>query len=203
MDGMSPPEHIMALVIIVVVESHEGIFLLSRQCLIDRLLISADTGMIHLGLFRILDKQHTTDQTVEAVADPEAVLVALALEAVAYLLLRVILRLEVVEAITAGDKEVFTDIRGMHAEETVEHPVVDERTGKEVLTERESEILDLAHRHRQSRREVTQEAEEGIVGYLPDTEEAENMVDADGVEILFHPTQATMEPLDQGWSPVI
>ena len=58
-----------------------------------------------------------------------------------------------------------------------------------------------AHRHylvaavRQGRVEVAQQAALELQGNLPDTEEAEDMVDAEGVEVLAHLAQATLPPV--------
>ena len=113
----------------------------------------------------------------------QAVLIALSLETVTDLLLRVVLRLQVIEPIAARHQEVFADVGRMHTEETVEHAVVDEWTRQQFLAERESEILNLPYRHRQSRREMSHEAEEVFIRYLPDTEESQHMIDTDGIEI--------------------
>ena len=54
MDSILSPEKVMTLIEEVVVESHIGIFLLSSQSFKDRFLPGSDTGMVHLGLARIL-----------------------------------------------------------------------------------------------------------------------------------------------------
>ena len=91
----------------------------------------------------------------------------------------------------------------MHTEETVEHAVVDEWTRQQFLAERESEILNLPYRHRQSRREMSHKAEEVFIRYLPDTEESQHMIDTDGIEILLHPAQAMTEPSRQLRAPPV
>ena len=71
--GRSTPEHIMSLVVIVVVQPHEGILLIGGECLIDRFLPGADTRVVHLRLTGILEEEHIADQTIETVTDPQAV----------------------------------------------------------------------------------------------------------------------------------
>ena len=63
-----------------------------------------------------------------------------------HLPLGVVLSLEIIEPIGTRDQEVLTDKLGVDAKETVQHTVVDERTGEKVATERQTKILDLAHR---------------------------------------------------------
>ena len=60
----------------------------------------------------------------------------------------------------------------MNTKEAFQHTVVDERPRKEVTTERQSEVFDLVYRKGHSRREMAHDAEDRILGDLPDTEEA-------------------------------
>ena len=191
------PEEVMALEIIIIVESHEGIFILIVESLVDRFAKDADTRMIHLRLFRILEEEHIADEPIETVANPKAVLIVLSLEESAHLQLGIILSLEVIESIASRDEEVVADIRGMHAEEALQHTIIDKRAGKEILAERQPEVLYLANGHRDGRREMSQEPEDCIHRNLPDTEEPQHMIDADGIEILLHPAQTAMEPVYQ------
>ena len=91
----------------------------------------------------------------------------------------------------------------MNAEELVDEPVVDERTGVELLAEGQSEVFYLGNGQRQRGREMAQHAVDGINWYLPDAEEAEYVVDANGVEILLHVSQSAAEPFDQFRSPMV
>ena len=85
----------------------------------------------------------------------------------------------------------------MHAEQTVKDLVVDERTCEEILTEGKTEILNLSYGHRERRREMPHLSKHSILRNLPDAEEAQHMIYADGIEILRHPTEATTEPRRQ------
>ena len=190
----STPEHIMTLVIIVVVQPHEGIFLFGGECLVDRFLPGTDTRVVHLRLMGIFEEEHIANQTIEAVTYPQAVLVTLALKRLTHLPLGVVFRLQVVEPVAAGNEEMFFHKADVKSEEPLEHTVVNEWSRKEVLTERQSEIFDLSLCHRQRRREMAEKTEECFVGDLPDAEEAQYVVDADGVEILLHPLDAFPKP---------
>ena len=44
---------------------------------------------------------------------------------------------------------------------------------------------------------MTQDTKDGILRNLPDTEEAQHVVDTDGVEILSHPAKPAVEPVYQ------
>ena len=96
MDSILSPEEVMTLVEEIVIEPHIGILLLSAQGLKDRLLISTNTGMIHIRLVGILHEEDTTDQTIETITNPQTVLITTTLEMVLYLPLGVVLRLEII-----------------------------------------------------------------------------------------------------------
>ena len=153
-----------------------------------------DTGVVHIRQTRIFEEKHIADKAIEAVADPEAILVSPALEGHAHFLLGIVFCLQVVEAIAARDEEMFLHIADMKSEETLQHTVVDEGTRKEVFTERQSEVFYLPRSHRQRGREMSEKSEKRILWDLPDAEEAQYMVDPDGVEVLLHPAQSFPEP---------
>ena len=99
MDGMLSPEEVMALIEEIIVKSHIGVLLFCSQSLIDRLLPSSDTGVIHLRLARILYKQDIADQTVETITDPEAVLIVASLETGLHLPLGIVFLTEPIESV--------------------------------------------------------------------------------------------------------
>ena len=107
--------------------------------------------MVHLRLSGILKEEDVADQTVETITDPQTVLVTFPIESLSYLLLSIVFRLQVIETITAGDQEMFTDVWHMKSEESLEHTVVDKGSREEVLTEGQSEVFYLALCHRQRR----------------------------------------------------
>ena len=194
MHGGGSPEHIMALVEIVVIEPHKRILLLCRQGIVDGFQEDTYTRMVHLWLAGILKEEHIAYEPAETIADPKAVLVALALKSLVHLPLGVVIGLQVIEAIALGYQEMLFDIRHMKAEDALEHPVVDEGLRKQFLPEGQTEILYLALCHRQRRGEMAQQSEDGLLRNLPDAEEAQHMVYADGIEVLFHPAQTLSEP---------
>ena len=191
------PEEVMTLEEIVIIESQESILLLIVQSLIDGFVEDTDTWMVHLWLLRILEEEHITDKAIKAIANPQAVLIVFPLEEIAHLLLRIKLSLQVVESIAARNQEIITNIRCMHTKKSLKHTIVDKRTCEEILAERQTKILYLAHRHRKGWREMPQQSEDSIQWNLPDTEEAQYMVDTDGIEILLHPAQTLVEPFHQ------
>ena len=98
---------------------------------------------------------------------------------------------------------MFFHVADVKSEEPLEHAVVDERSREEVLTERQSEVFYLSLCHRQSRREMAEESEECFAGNLPDAEETQYVVDADGVEVLLHPLDAFPKPIYDVCLPVV
>ena len=50
---------------------------------------------------------------------------------------------------------------------------------------------------------MAQDAEDGVDGHLPDTEESQDMVDTEGVEILRHPLQSLMPPSYELRVPIV
>ena len=148
------PEDVVTLVIVVVVKAHIGILLLCRKGIEYRFANHTDTRMIHITLLRILEEEHTTDESVESIANPQTILIAPTLERLAHLLLRVVFRLEVIESVGSCGEEVLAHIRRMHTEETVEHTIINKRLRKEILAERQAEVFYLAHSHRQRGREM-------------------------------------------------
>ena len=141
------PEEVVALVIVVVVEAHESILILSRERFEHRFVDDPDARMVHLRLLGILQEEYTTNQTIETITNPKTILIAPTLEGIAHFLLGVVLSFQVVEPIGTRNQEVFSDIRGVHAKQPIEHAVVDEGFGKEVFAERQTEVFYLAHRH--------------------------------------------------------
>ena len=107
--------------------------------------------MVHLRLSRILKEKHIADQTVKPITDPQAILVALPIESLPHLLLGIVFCLQIIKSITAGNQEMFTDVRHMESEESLEHTIVDEGPREEILTKGQSKVFYLALCHRQRR----------------------------------------------------
>ena len=118
MGSLTAPEEVMALVILIIVQAHKGILLLSSQCIIDGLIEHAYTGMVHLRLFGVLEKEYATNQTIESITDPETVLIMTVLEIVAYFLLGIVFSLNIIETIASRNQEVSANILSMNAEKT-------------------------------------------------------------------------------------
>ena len=203
LERLAAPEEVMTLVIVIVVEPHEGILLFGRQCIVDRLVVDPDARVIHLRLFGIFEEEHPADEPIEPVTNPETVLITQSLEMPAHLPLRIVFSLQVVETITARNQEMLLHIGRMNAEQPFEHAVVYKRTGEEILAERETEVLNLADGHRECRGEMPQEPEYRIARNLPDAEETQYMIDTDRIEVLLHPKAAAAEPGGQFLAPPI
>ena len=116
----------------------------------------------------------------------------------AHLLLGVELRLQVVEPVLLAHQELVAHELGMDAEDAVEYAVVDERTGVELFVEGQPHLLYFLAAHGQRRTEVAHRGIDGRRGNLPHAEESDDVVDAEGIEILLHPLEAAAEILVDG-----
>ena len=151
----------------------------------------------------VFNKEHVADEPHQPVANPQAALVAPLGKLHRHLTLRVVVRLQVVQAVSLAYQEVVTHVLGMDAKEALHQPVVDERTCEQFLAERQSEVFYLVYRQGQCRREVSQQAVDSILGNLPDAEEAQHVVYAEGVKVLLHVTEAPPHHLIQLLRPMI
>ena len=85
----------------------------------------------------------------------------------------------------------------MNAKQAVENTIINKRTRQEFFPERQSEVLYFARSQRQGWREVAKQSEDCILRHFPNAEEAQHMVDTDGIKVLFHPAQTTTEPIHE------
>ncbi len=193
MQGLLPPEERVALVKVVVVEPYKGVTLFGREGFADGFAQYADARMIHVGVVRIFHKQHVTDELHQSVANPDAALVASLAEGLGHLALCVVVGFQVVEPVGLAHQEIFADELGMNAKQTLHEAVVDEGPCKKFLAEGQSEPAYLLGRQRQCRREVAQQAIDGIAGNLPDAEKAQYVVNAERIEILAHVDQTAVQ----------
>ena len=201
--SLPAPEEVMTLIIIVIIQSHKRILLLCCKRIKHGFADNPDTRMIHLRLLRVFQEQYTTYQPIQSVTNPQTIFVCPPIKSFLHLFLGIIFRLNIIQSVTTGHKEMFADIWCMQSEKPIQHPVVDKRTSEKILSERQSEVLYLTYCHRQRWREMSQYSEYCIFWNLPYTEETKDMVYTYSIEILFHPFQSTMEPLYQTRLPVI
>ena len=108
---MLPPEEGVALEVIIVIEAHEGIFLLGAEHFEDGFVDDVDARMVHVGLVGVLDEEHVADEPHQSVANPETVLVATLGKGLSNLALGGKLILEIVEVIGLADKVMFARAR--------------------------------------------------------------------------------------------
>ena len=99
--------------------------------------------MIHIRLMRVLNKEHITDESHQAFANPQAVLIALSLEGIGHQPLCAIVVLQTIETVSPAHQEMVTNIGGMDTEETVYQGIVDKRARHHLLAEGQSEVLYL------------------------------------------------------------
>ena len=81
----------------------------------------------------------------------------------------------------------------MNTKQTLYQTVVDKGFGKEFLAERQAEPCYLISRQRKGWREMAKKSIDGIIRYLPNTEETKNMIDTEGIEVLRHVTETTVQ----------
>src|SRR5574344_3063199 len=188
------PELVMAAIEIVVIQSVEVILLAVIERLEHKIELHTDARMIGVGTFAVANKEHIADERVQTVSDPDIVCRGLAVEERLYLALRIKRRLHLIHIVMGMVEEFLFHLVLPRAKDLLHHPVGDKGFGEKRFTERQPVTLYLIHRQWQCRRELPQQSMNGIGRYLPDTEEAEDMVDAVSVEILRHLTETVHPP---------
>ena len=168
--------------------------------------------MVHsLGLV-VLEEEHIADEAVDGLLEVEVALLLLAREEPFDLALSGELWLHLPDVVMHVVEEGVLDVGdGVLAVEPtwilfmvvveqtktlLEKVVVDERLDHKVLLEGKSVAFDFAGRHRQRGSELAQESVNRVGRNLPDAEEAEDVVDAVGREVLLHLAEALEPPLE-------
>ena len=189
----------MTLIEEVVVKTHVRIAFLHAKYLKHRLLVCKNSWVIHVWLTRIFQEQNICYKTIETVANPHTVLIALAIEIGPYFPLSVNIGIKPIESVSFLHKESVSHILGMYSKQAVNNLVVDKWLGKEILPERQAIVLYLTWRYGQSWREMSKSTKQLIFRYLPYTEEAKHMVYSQSIEVLSLMLQSFMEPLCYGF----
>ena len=91
----------------------------------------------------------------------------------------------------------------MNTKQALYQTVVDKGLRKQLLAEGQAKPGNLLSRQREGWREMAQETINGIMGNLPDAEEAQYMIDAEGIEILRHVTEAMPQQTGQVVRPAV
>ena len=138
------------------------------------------------------EEEHIVDEGVEPVE--QLTVAAASLNEVGYLARGVVVSTQRVGAVAHGVKAVVAHALGTVAEEGVDHIVGDDG-GEHGGREMEPVGLYLLWRKRQRRGKLSEQSAHGVDGYLPDAEEAKNMVYAVGVEVVGHTGEAAVPPL--------
>ena len=184
--GLLSPEIVVAVVVVLVVQAVEGGFLPVVQRAVDVVVLHANAWMVFRGVVTVGHEQDVADEGVKAVAYPDAVVVGFAVEVGFHLALCVELGTHTVDFPRVGGfDEGLLHVVGVRAEHLSEEVLVDVGF-QELGTEAEAVALDFFTRHGQGRDELSQQAVDGVHRDFPDAEEAQNVVDAVGVEVFGH-----------------
>ena len=105
------------------------------QCLVDKVGLHGDARMEQIWVLAVAHKQHIADECVEAVANPDVILIVAATECLLDLTLRVILGTHPPDVIMSAFDVTLAHFLGVRAENAVQHPVGDERFGHQLLLE--------------------------------------------------------------------
>jgi len=184
----------VAVVVVVVVQAVEGRFLPIIQGTVHIVVLHTDTGMIFVRVVAVGYKQYVADERIQAVAHPNAVFVRLAGKVGFYLTLGVKLRTHPVDfpRVRRFD-EGLLHVVGVRTEHLSEEIFVYIRF-QELIAEGESVAFYLFTCHGQGGYKLPQQAMYGVHRDFPDAEEAEDVVDAIGVEVFSHFAEALHPP---------
>ena len=114
----------MPFIIVVVVQTHEGVTVFRTEQLVSRCVEGVDARMVKSGILAVGDKKYVCSQTAESIANPKAALVVMSIKQLANLLLCITLRLQVVEVVCLVVQVLLTHIVGMYSEYAVYYSVV-------------------------------------------------------------------------------
>ena len=165
-------------------------------------LIHGDTWVEHRRILLITHEKNLTmeiEQAIENIID-----IALALqcstvlrveEVLLYLALGVKVLREVVDIAVVGEEEVLLHKLGIIAKDFAEEVSTEVRTSEAVLIELHTHVPKVLERIRHSRREVSAKSPNIRLAHLPDTEEAKDMVDTIGIEVIRHLSETELPPV--------
>ncbi len=192
--GLAPPVFVVAIVEEVVVEPVECRPLAVAQGTVRVGELRRNARMIETALHGVLDEKHLVDEPHQTVANPVASVVALSGEQTLDLALRIDLLAQGIAAAARLLQILRAHLLGRLAEEIIEHVVIDIGLGVARGIEPEPGPPNLLLGEGQSRIEVAQQTVYALVGNLPDTEKAQNVVDPVGIEILGHLAETGLPP---------
>ena len=190
------PEFVVALIVVMVVETHEVLALVGVEAFEDEAFEGRNARMILVALLVVGDEKDVVDKGVESVADVFGIVLtaAFAVEPVEDIALCGVFRTQTPHVVVAVLEERGAHIVGIAAEDTGQDFVVDKRPRHEILVKLQTVALDFVLRHRQGRGELSEYALDAVDGNFPNAEESEDVVDAVGREIFRHLGEAAFPP---------
>ena len=106
--GLTIPEMIMTMIIVVNVDTVESLAFGSTQHLIDKIFLDSNTRMVHLRMITVGYKQHITDQSIKSFTECFCIISIIMLLKIALnLTLCVKLRLQLIPIVTFRIEEFF------------------------------------------------------------------------------------------------
>ena len=186
--GRLLPEPVVAAVKEVVVKPVESVAPLRVEGAVHIGRLGRDAGMEKTFAARVLDEQHVVEQRHQPFAQAASARIV-AGKALGDLALRRIGGQQ--PALLHAGRAHFV---GQLAEQFAEHPVVGRGNGEASPGRIEAHAAQFVGGVGQGGIEIAQQAVNGMYGNLPDAEEAEDMVDAESVEIFGHLRHAGLPP---------
>ena len=181
--------------------THHHLFLVIIELIVAVALVECNTRVEHVGVLLVLDKEHLAMQVHQTILDIllvfseiTALLGHQRIEILLHLHLRIKLRLEPVDIVVVGVEEGLYGLIGINAKHIAEEIAADIRLGEAVTVSLDSHVPQVLHGIRHSGIEVPAQSPNSRLGHLPDTEEAQDMVDAVGVEIVLHLGETAAPP---------
>lgn len=132
----------------------------------------------------VANEEYIADERIQSIANPNVFLRVVSLKSSLHLALCVVFGTHAVAVAPLVDEISVAHLVGMFLENAVQHPVGDERFGEKFFLPVQSVALNLLATHAERRRKLSQKSVNRMHGYLPNAEEAQDMVDAVSVEIV-------------------
>ena len=185
----------MAAVEVVIVKAVEHNLITIIERLVDEIELRRDTWMEEFRILAVTNEENIAYQGIQAVTQPDFLLICYISEESFYLALGIYLWLHLITLIVETVEIFLLHLVSTLMEHTVQDPVGDERTGKAILLEVQAVALNLLTGHAEGWSKLSEQTMYAIYRNFPDTEEAEHVVDTVSIKVLRHIQESAGPPL--------
>ena len=140
-------------------------------------------------------KEYIADQGIQAITQPKFLLICCISKESLYLALGIYLRLHLITLVIQTVEILLLYLAGTLMEHTIQYPIGNERTGKTVFLEVQTIAFNLFTAHGKRRCKLSEQSMYAMYRNLPDTEEAQYVVDAVSIKVSCHVLETAVPPL--------